>query len=122
MIEHAIETARRSEHVFRARLCAVITDKSGKVISKGINQRKTHPLQIKHAGRINPEACFLHAEIAALVKCRGVPHTMFVARVLKDGTPALAKPCPICQAAIEEAGIKEVVYTLDANQVERWEV
>jgi len=96
---------------FQHRLGAVITNRKGTIISSGVNVRKTHPVQARHARFINPDACFLHAEISALVKCREKPHTLYVARILRDGTTALAKPCPICQLAIKEAEIDTVVYT-----------
>ncbi len=114
MIEVAAALAKTSTD-FQHRLGAVITNKKGTIISSGINVRKTHPLQARHARFINPDACFLHAEVSALVKCREVPHTLYVARILKNGDTALAKPCEICELAIKEAGVKHVVYTVGSG-------
>lgn len=117
MIEQAIQLAHESTD-FQHRIGCVVLDKKGRVISSGYNMRKTHPLQYKHARHYNEEAIFLHAEIAALVKCRREPHAILVGRILRSGDVALAKPCPICMSAIEEAGIKEIQYTTNDGTVE----
>jgi tRNA(Arg) A34 adenosine deaminase TadA len=95
-------------------LTAIIYDKKGRVLSVGQNSyTKTHP-KMAHLGRLVGQAdrIFLHAEIAALVKCRGVPYKIKIERFDKYGNPKLAKPCPICELAIIEAGVKVVDYTL----------
>lgn len=95
-------------------LKATCYDKKGKVISTAANNyRKSHPIQAffaKQAG--NPEAVFLHAEVAALLKC-GVkkPYRIHVERYLKDGSPALAMPCKSCEKAIKAWKVSEVTYT-----------
>jgi len=97
----------------RHALTAIIYDKKGRVLSIGKNSyTKTHP-KMYRLGKItgNPDAIYLHAEIAALVKCRGVPYKIKIERFDKDGNPKLAKPCDICDLAIKEAGIKYVEYT-----------
>jgi deoxycytidylate deaminase len=38
---------------------------------------------------------------------------MYVARVAKDGSTRLARPCPRCMKVMYEAGVREVVYTTD---------
>jgi deoxycytidylate deaminase len=74
---------------------------------------KTHPVQAKYAKRVGAhEAIYLHAEISALVRCRHKPHAIYIARVLRNGDVGYAKPCPICELAIKEAGIREVHYTI----------
>lgn len=99
----------------RQRLTATVYDKRGRVLSQANNSYiKTHPYQAKLAERHGrKEQIYLHAEIAALVKLRGVDkaHRIVVERYLKDGTPANAKPCPICEEAIRLAGIKIVEHT-----------
>lgn len=96
-------------------LVATIYDKRGRVISTGENSYwKTHPLQ----GRLskehgNGEEIYLHAEIAALVKLKdwSKAHKIRVERYTVNGTPALAKPCKICSAALMKAGIEIVEHT-----------
>ena len=100
----------------RFTLEATIYDKRGVILSKGTNSySKTHPLQqtfAKRAGR--EEAIYLHAEIAALVKLRNTKkkaHRIVVERYNHKGQPVNAKPCEICQLALETAGIKIIEHT-----------
>ena len=94
---------------------AFIYDKRGRVISIGKNSYvKTHPLQAKHAKKTGlDEKVFLHAEIAAIAKCKDLSkaHTIFVVRYGKNGNTLIAKPCPICMSAITAANIKHVEHT-----------
>lgn len=96
-------------------ITAVIYDKKGRVLSVGQNSYvKTHPLQKKHAKKCGlDEKEFLHAEVHAIVRCPDIrnAHKILVTRWNKKGEPMLAKPCPICQSAIEAAGIKIVEHT-----------
>jgi len=87
--------------------------KAGRVVSIGVNSyRKTHPRQAHYARIVGqPRKEFLHAEIAALVRAKTAVDTLVVLRFDKEGNPALAKPCAICQLAIAAAGITNVVHT-----------
>jgi len=82
-------------------------------MSEAFNSTKSHPVQQKWANSVNrPERCFLHAEIAALVKLRTLDvEAIYVARKLKNGKTACAKPCTICVAALKDSIIENVVYT-----------
>lgn len=95
---------------------ASIYDKRGRLLSQATNSyTKTHPYQAEMASVAGyPDKVFLHAEIAALVKCKdlGRAYSIRVERYRKDGSPALAKPCPVCEEAIKQSGIKEVTYTV----------
>lgn len=99
----------------RQNITAIIRDKKGCVLSIGKNTYiKTHPLQAKFAAKVgNPKAVFLHAEIAAIVKCRDLSkaHSIEVIREGKNGELMLAAPCKICTAAIKHAGIKEIKHS-----------
>jgi tRNA(Arg) A34 adenosine deaminase TadA len=85
----------------------------------GWNSYKSHPLQARFAEKTgSPEKLSIHSEISAIVEAvqkgrvrdfRG--YTMYIARLLGDGTPALAKPCLSCLAAITEFGINQVEWT-----------
>jgi len=101
-------------------LIAIAVDSNGIIIAKGINSySKTHPLQAGYAKKMGREdAIYLHAEIAALVKCRRDPYIMFVFRFNKKGKLSMAKPCPICNLAMKEAGIKKIVYTTNGGIME----
>lgn len=99
----------------RQNITAMIYDGRGRVISVGQNSYvKTHPLQAKHAKKIGKsDKVFLHAEIAAITKCRDLSkaHKIMIFRYDYLGRPILAKPCPICQSAIDETPIKVVEHT-----------
>lgn len=105
--------------VSRAKICAAVVLKN-EIVAYGTNQKKSHPLQRKYAKNIH--ACYLHAEIDAIVKAskRISPEqfkqaTIYVARVKKTNegryVRGLAKPCPGCQSAIFAFGFKDVIFT-----------
>lgn len=123
-IKFAIDLANQNP-VEKFKVASFIVNKKGHVVSVGYNSiTKTHPLQAKYATMSNrPMKVYLHAEIGALVKCRdSAPDTLYVARVWKDGTPSLAKPCKLCSLAIKESGVKRVVYSLNENEYAVYEV
>lgn len=99
----------------RFKLKATIYDKRGRAISTGENSYyKSHPLQsqfAQEAGR--PEAIYLHAEIHALTKLRywERAHRIVIERYSNDGDPLPAKPCEICQHALNTVGVKVIEYT-----------
>lgn len=96
-------------------ITAFIYDKRGRLLSMGRNSYvKTHPLQARIAAQVGEDRkIFLHAEIAALVRCKDWTkmEKMTVVRLNKEGRPLPAKPCSICQEAIKQSGIKYVEYT-----------
>lgn len=84
--------------------------KGGSIFAIGINKDRNHP-NIVTPGRA-PVDCAIHAEIDALRRAGNVRGaTMYNARVNKQGEPRMSKPCDNCQAAIDEAGIKRIVWT-----------
>lgn len=111
ILEKVVEIAETS--TFHKQVGALLLSK-GKIVSTGVNVRKTHPTQAKWAEIAGlPEKVYLHAEMAALVRCREQVDTIVVARVNRQGKLRNAKPCPICRLAIMEAGITQVCYTTD---------
>ena len=89
---------------------AFIKDKKGKILSIGENNHtKSHPLMAKLSRRAgDPKKIFLHAEIAAIIKCRDLSkaESIFIYRVLDNKDIVLADPCPICTSAIKALGLK----------------
>jgi deoxycytidylate deaminase len=95
-------------------ITAIVKDKRGRVLAVGQNSYvKTHPLQAWAAKKVGtPARIFLHAEVAALLKCDwSKAHSLFVSRYGEGGKPVLAKPCPSCMHIIKMAGIKKVEHT-----------
>jgi len=93
---------------------ATVRDKKGRIIGRATNNyKKTHPLQA-HFAQLAAEndRIYLHAEIAALLKCgTKLPHSIYIERKNQDG-PALAAPCRVCRLAIEHFGVKKISYTV----------
>mgnify|MGYP003340732514 FL=1 len=89
-------------------------DKRGRLLSVGTNSyEKTHPYQ-KHCAVMVGHSFkeYLHAEIQAILRAKDQRiHKITVERYNKNGEPMLAKPCPICQYAINAFCITEVEYT-----------
>lgn len=94
-------------------LTALAYAKDGRLLAIGQNSyTKTHPLQKKLATKVGrPEAIYLHAEMAALVKAREPVHRLVVLRYGRDGRPRNAEPCSICKEAILLFGVKHITHT-----------
>ncbi len=101
-----------------------------KIISVGVNSKKSHPIQKKlNAFRINsskePDSGFLrhnhiHAELEAILRAPyEATHdnnnnlTLYVYREGFKGQLRNCRPCPACMAAIREHGIKTIYYTTE---------
>ena len=100
----AIQMSSLSPMKFK--LGAVIVDKKGRILGKGYNSAKTHPLGSKADFKT------LHAEIAALYDClkhhREVRGSSII--VYRRGG-RISKPCPCCEATLNRFGVKKIVYT-----------
>lgn len=129
---------KKEEHLFKAaRDAAARADYSGAnavkigcvavykgtILAKGCNSDRTHPLQYHYNKyRFNDEGPkYLpskgHSEIFCLSKLKFLDIEfskvkLFIYREYKDGSPAMARPCKACMAAIKnEFGIKTIYYT-----------
>lgn len=102
-------TRGKNKNAFK---CGAIIVNRKTIIASRFNSYKTHPQLIKFT-----QYPFLHAEQAAILsygiaelrKKKGIK--LYIARTRKDRNLALAKPCSVCQAMIDAAGIKEVYYS-----------
>jgi len=106
----AIQTAKGSPS--KKQVGAVLLSK-GKVISTACNlEDKTHPVQARWARKagLDPKQ-YLHAEIAALVRCRRPVDSIVVARVNSEGKLRNSRPCCLCQLGLRDAGIKQMFYS-----------
>ena len=116
----AEELAKTSNH-YKTRLASVILNKKGRIISSGVNTIKTHPFQAKMSNMAgNGKCCQQHAEISSIIQCKDISeaYEMYVLRILRDGTRAMAKPCKICDFAIKNfTNIKRVFYTENSTSI-----
>jgi len=97
-------------------ITATVYDRKGRILAIAENSFiKTHPTQAAFAKQANlPEKTFLHAEVLSIIRAqkKGIPYKIKVERYNRKGEPMLAKPCPICELAIKEAGIKFIEFTI----------
>ena len=105
-------------------LCAIIV-RGGSVISVGFNKVNTNAFVEHYAdiarGRGRDWCLSTHAEQDAILKARGKVNLkgckIFVARRKKiDGSPGMARPCPICENALYSYGIRKAYYTINEHQ------
>lgn len=114
-LDRAIEVAKTSQSKARhksARHGAIIVS-GGRTISTGVNKDRNNVLNVNNP----PLDVAVHAEAAALRAAGKTPlkgATIYIARVLRTGEPAMSKPCENCQTLLTEAGIRKIVYTLDS--------
>lgn len=112
--------ARDVTPVASARIAAAVVS-GNRVISYGVNSRKTSPLQ-KKFGK-NDQAICIHAEISAIKNALNRNGTndlsnsiLYVARAKKEGKAfiqGIAKPCEGCMRAIAAFNLRKVFYTED---------
>lgn len=99
----------------RQDLTALIYDKRGRVLSIGKNSYvKTNTHMAEHARLVGqPEKIYLHAEVAAILKCKDLSRAwrIKVFRFFKDGTEANAAPCAVCRSAISATQIRYIEHT-----------
>jgi deoxycytidylate deaminase len=101
----------------RWRVACVLLRK-GRIVIRSTNVfGKTHPMQSRLADRVGqPYRVSLHAELRALLNPKAATcDTLVVGRVNRQGDLCLARPCPVCQLAISESGIKHVYYSTDSG-------
>ena len=94
---------------------ATVYNKKGHVLAKTTNSwTKTHPYQAQLAKEVNlDDKQYLHAEVAAIIKAKNRNiYKIKIERYGAKGEPLNACPCPICQKAIKNKGIKVIEYTM----------
>jgi deoxycytidylate deaminase len=115
MLNEAINRASLLQNQ-KQRICAIITDKRGRILSTGENSySKSHPLQAYYCelARQDNHKIYIHAELQALVNLKGNKKAdkIYLARISKTKEPLPCTPCPICRLAIADAGIKNIIHT-----------
>ncbi len=99
----------------RHTVTASVYDRKGRLIATAQNNySRSHPVQAHFAKLAGlPYKVYLHAEIAALLKCGDkIPYKIKVERFHKDGSAAMAAPCSICLLAIKAWKVKYIEHTV----------
>ena len=126
------EAASEMSDFPRARLgCVVVYKKS--VIGVGYNTTKENPMQavynkyrpFNNGDSVDPYQFknTIHAEMMAISRLRKRSDIDFskcrvvVFRKTRNGEIALAKPCPACEKAMRDLGIKKVYYTGNGSYI-----
>lgn len=97
---------------YRVGACLLLSKSPMSII--GICQNKSHPIQLKYSNNMN--RIFLHAEIDTLRKVAHSrylgyePSTMYIVRILKNGSFSPSRPCDICASAITAFKVQKVIY------------
>jgi deoxycytidylate deaminase len=92
--------------------------KGGRVLGTGWNKNRNHP------AIVSPEHiksdCSYHAEEVAIREA-GEDNVrnavIYVARVNRNGHDRDSKPCPKCSSLINRVGIKRVIFTTEAGEI-----
>ena len=113
-IEKAAYYARQS--ILRVRVGAYVDGPSGLV--GAWNTRKSHPALVKLG---YPSWSNRHSEVALMLmagrdRLRG--QDVFVARLLRDGAWALARPCQYCMTMLAGERVRSVTWTVGPD---KWE-
>lgn len=121
-LQTAIDFVRTNEYDEQVRhyLCAVIV-RGGSILSVGYNRRNTNSFVEHYTDKVRGVRGYCmstHAEHDAICKARNkinlTSTKIFIARVRKiDNTIGMARPCPICQAALYNYGVRRAFYTID---------
>ena len=99
----------------------------GTILAKGCNSDKTHTFQARYNkwrysedenNRYLPAKIHAEADCLNKIKYLDIDFSkvhVYVYRELRDGTVAMARPCPACMAAIKKMGIQNIHYTTDCG-------
>ena len=112
----------------RAKIGAVAIYK-GKVIGKGYNSFKTHPIQKKYNAYRDgfgeesetTHQNSMHAEIMCLLSIKNKEDIdwskvqLYIYRKCIERPHGIARPCRACEEFIRELGIEHIFYTLDED-------
>ncbi len=95
--------------------------RKGKILAIGINQIKTHP-KIRAYGYHS--LCGLHSELDAALKlgltdCSNL--TLVNIRIDGQNKVNMSKPCRFCQRLIRDLNFKQVFYSNEHGEFEKYE-
>ena len=102
--------------------------KKNKIQKIGINNKKTHPRNLKYRyyGRDGEDIrgdVGIHSELSAILKygredCSDC--TFINVRIDKNGNPTMSCPCKGCEDVLKQVGYKKVYFTNIKGEFEQW--
>lgn len=104
-VHRAISVAKNSSHSFRMGSVGV---RGGTVLGSAVNRFRNHPTVVDDWWH-----CSVHSEQALAAGCSLAGSDVYVARLDKSGSAALAKPCRECWETLHAAGVRSVMWTVD---------
>lgn len=112
-LKTAIKVAEANDQYPKWRLGGVMM-KGGSLQAIGMNKLHTSP-QI--ASDEHLDALSTHAEEDTLKRCGNPKGTvLYLARVGRNGKPAMARPCKDCEAMLRNSRVKKVIYTIGPHE------
>lgn len=103
-LEQALSVAATSKCRYQHG-CVVVAN--GVVVAEATNKK------IREADSNTWRIAHVHAEEAAIAAAgsRAKGATVYVARVGRDGAPAMSKPCKRCERRLARVGVANIVWT-----------
>jgi len=114
----AAKVASKNKTYVQQRHGAVLV-KGGSVISFSNNENQLKQWVARFRRRDRGIAT-KHAEVGCIHnidRSKTTGSTLYVARVNNQGEFRLSEPCPMCQRALKNAGIKKVYYTISEEEM-----
>jgi len=108
MLLLALKTAKISDERFKVGAVAVT---GGRVIGTACNKGRNHPTVLEDDDIKTQASVCAERRLLAILGDKAKGTTIYVARVKKDGSFGLSKPCERCKAALNDTGVKKVVYS-----------
>lgn len=107
-LEMAFEEALKSDSTSHRHGAIIV--KGTNILSKGYNQKKTHPALMRYC---DEQLASLHAETHALFRtsCNVIGADLYVVRRKRGDKFGLSKPCEICMKILKNMGIRKAIYS-----------
>lgn len=114
----AIKLAISNEYYPKWPMASVLV-KGGSVQAVGFNKLKNSPLILSLDSPC--VGVSTHAELSALKRVKDPKGmTLYLARINKNLSPVLAKPCTNCQKMLRSVQIKQVIFSIDSDTYGIW--
>jgi deoxycytidylate deaminase len=108
MLLLALKAAKVSDERFKVGAVAVT---GGRVIGTTCNKGRNHPTILEDDDIKTQAGICAERRLIGILGYKVKGATIYVARVKKDGSFGLSKPCERCKKALNDAEIKRVIYS-----------